>query len=299
MVTLIAIIVWRIHPAIVFFVWLPFVTFDGLYLTSALVKVPNGAWFTLMLAVLLASFFSLWRYGKEKQWKCEAKALHELSDVLTCVPAEGHERQVLSARYGGGDIHEIAGMGIFFDKAGAYVPAVFEQWLRKFRAQMDVVVLMHMRALSKPYVEEEEMYAVCRTSSKNVYRLVIRHGYNDHIITPDLARVVYEQVRKAITHGGILLSASEKSYATENSNKSSKVNDGLLVARLEHLDKAYAAQSLYIVGKQQMRIDSNYNFFKKNVLSAFLWVRENTRSKIEKLNVPVEKLVEVGFVGEI
>lgn len=299
MVTLIAIIVWRIHPAIVFIVWLPFVTFDGLYLTSALVKVPNGAWFTLMLAVILASFFSLWRYGKEKQWKCEAKALHELSDVLTSVTADGHERQVLSARYGGGDIYEIAGMGIFFDKAGAYVPAVFEQWLRKFRAKMDVVVLMHMRALSKPHVEEQEMYTVCRTSSKNVYRLVIRHGYNDHIITPDLARVVYQQVRKAITNGEVLISSSDKSSAGENSDRGSKVNDTILGAKLEHLDKAYATQSLYIVGKQQMRIDARYNFFKKNILSLFLWIRENTRSKIEKLNVPVDKLVEVGFVGEI
>jgi KUP system potassium uptake protein len=34
---------------------------DGLYLSSALTKVPDGAWFTLLLAILLASFFSLWR----------------------------------------------------------------------------------------------------------------------------------------------------------------------------------------------------------------------------------------------
>ena len=71
------------------------------------------------------------------------------------------------------------------------------------------------------------------------------------------------------------------------------------MAKLRKLDNAFAAQSLYLVGKQQMRINPKYNFVKKGVLWVFLYVREITRSKVEKLNVPVENLVEVGFVGEI
>jgi KUP system potassium uptake protein len=34
------------------------------------------------------------------------------------------------------------------------------------------------------------------------------------------------------------------------------------------------------------------------ILSAFLWIRDNIRSKVQALNVAVDKLVEDGFVKE-
>lgn len=291
------------HPAIVFLIWLPFASFDALYLTSALTKVPDGAWFTLLLAVVLASFFSLWRYGKEKQWSCEAKSLHAVSDVLVKTSSGSNGVLTFSERYGGGELTEIDGMAIFFDKAGEYVPTVYEQWLLKFKAQMDVVILMHLRALSVPHVSEDEKFAVSRTSAKNVYRLTVRHGYNDRVITPDLARLVYEQVRAAIVRGAVKASPSETGsegmQANFNTNATEVNSNAALASRLTHLDQAYEAQTLYLVGKQQMRISPNYNFAKSMLLGTFLWVRENSRNKIEKLQLPVDKLVEVGYVGEI
>lgn len=291
LVTLVAIIVWRLHPALVLAVWLPFVMLDGLYLTSALTKVPDGAWFTLLLAVLLASFFTLWRYGKEKQWTCEAQSRQELSDIIVKDPATGVNR--LADKYGGGNLSPVEGFGIFFDKAGAFVPTVYEQWLRKFHAQLNVVVLMHLRALSIPHVSDEDRFTVAKTSVRNVYRLVIRHGYNDHVITPDLARLVYEEVRKAIVHGAVRAAPSSQD------DSGIPEMDAALSARLKQLDDAFAAQSIYLVGREQLRIAKENNVVKRMLLGLFLWVRENCRNRIEKLNVPTEKLVEVGFVGEI
>jgi len=191
-------------------------------------------------------------------------------------------------------------MGIFFDKIGDYAPTVYEQWLCKFRAQMDLVVLMHLRALGVPHVKDEDKYVVARTSVRNVYRLIIRHGYNDHVITPDLARVVYEEVRRAILHDAIKSSPSEGSRADKESlGQDGTVQDAALIAGLRHLDEAYQTQTLYLVGKQQMRVSTKYAIPKRMALGVFLWVRENCRGRIEKLNVPVEKLVEVGFVKEI
>jgi KUP system potassium uptake protein len=48
MVTLVALIVWKFHPLVVFFPWLIIACVDGLYISSALNKVPDGAWFTLV-----------------------------------------------------------------------------------------------------------------------------------------------------------------------------------------------------------------------------------------------------------
>ena len=293
LVTLVAIIVWRTHPAIALAVWLPFVTLDALYSTSALTKVPSGAWFTILLAVILASFFTLWRYGKEKQWSCESSGRLKLPQLFSR-DATDDSRFMLAERLGGGTLAEIDGMGIFFDKTGEMAPAVFEQWLRKLRAEMKIVVLMHMRALSVPHVLEEDRFAVAQTIIPDVYRLVIRHGYNDHVVTPDLAAVVYAEVRKAILRDAARPNGMATSSAIQSSDE-----DEMTGPRLRRLETAYENQVLYAVGKEQMRISSEYNIFKQMVLGTFLWVRENCRGRIAKMNVPTDKLVEIGFVIEI
>lgn len=72
LVSLVAMVVWRIHPIIVAPCFLFFGLIDGLYLSSALTKVPHGAWFTILLAGVLTCIILLWRYGKNNQWKSES-----------------------------------------------------------------------------------------------------------------------------------------------------------------------------------------------------------------------------------
>lgn len=333
--TLVALIVWKTNPILVFAVWLPLVTLDGLYLSSALTKVPDGAWFTLLLAVLLASFFSLWRYGKEKQWATEAKNQAQLSELVvyssnnlastTATPdtAPAKKSFHLSWRHGGGELTETKGMGIFFDKAGTdiHVPQVYEHFITKFEAQMQVVVFLHLRALSEPHVHEEERYTIARTPLPNVYRMTIRYGYMDRVVTPDLAKLVYEQVRMAIVRGTVVnrpnptvpetviqdLHAATTTITTFTPEVEVGIDEphtsgatALVTSRrLRLLDDAFNTQTLYLVGKQQLRIYEETSLVKKALLGAFLFVRDNTRAKVAQLDVPVEKLVEVGFVGEI
>ena len=55
----------------------------------------------------------------------------------------------------------------------------------------------------------------------------------------------------------------------------------------------------YIVGKEQMKIKPGTNWVRGTLLSMFLWLRDNTRTKIANLKVPTDNLVEVGFLKEI
>jgi KUP system potassium uptake protein len=41
------------------------------------------------------------------------------------------------------------------------------------------------------------------------------------------------------------------------------------------------------------------NLFQRFVLHIFLWIRDNTRAKVASMKIPIEKLVEVGFVKEL
>jgi KUP system potassium uptake protein len=289
MVSLVALIVWRFHALIVLFFFLVFGALDGVYMSSALTKVPNGAWFTLMLALVLSKIFILWRFGKEQQWTAEAEDRFPASALLT-IDGEGETR--LTQAFGGGKVSTVSGVGIYFDKVGDMIPIVFSQFVRKFAARPEIVVFFHLRGLPVPCIPEAERYIVSRTTIPSCYRLTIRHGYTDAIVNPDLGRMVMEQLVLFITRG-------ERSTFEDNSSASSKQHSPKVQAELDVIDRAQAAQIIYIMGKEQMKIKPGTNFFRKLLLELFLWIRENSRTKMASLNIPTENLVEVGFVKEI
>lgn len=171
MVSLAALIVWRLPPYVVFLPWLTIACLDGLYMSSALTKVPDGAWFTLTLAGVLASFLILWRFGKEQQWAAEAQDRFPTTHLVQ-KDSEGWIK--LTRRYGGDPLSVIKGFGkkiclrivyfvvvmlrrfqgIFFDKAGETTPAVFTHFLSKLVAAPEVsahMIVFYTRAvLRKP-----------------------------------------------------------------------------------------------------------------------------------------------------
>jgi len=70
--------------------------------------------------------------------------------------------------------------------------------------------------------------------------------------------------------------------------------------RLNALDTAFAQQVLYIFGKEELQIPSaGYNIFKRLFLSGFLLMRNSTNEKVTSLKIPMDKLVEVGFIHEL
>ncbi|KAK1829992.1 potassium transporter-domain-containing protein [Podospora conica] len=301
MVTLVSLIVWRLSPALVLLPWLFFTTVDGLYLSSALLKVPDGAWFTLTISGLLTGLFLLWRFGKESQWRAEAGDRVKPTQLLGRDDADGG-RLKLADRWGGDRLSGIRGMGIFFDKTGVLTPAVFTQFVTKFCAVPDVAVFFHLHPVEIPTVAPEERYSVSHfTAVPGCYRLVIKHGFMDEVISPDLAALLYEQVRAFVVR-----QAREKYRVKDEAVGGGgghvvpvELRDEKVAAELAGLDRAYAARIMYVVGKEQMRVERTSSWGRRGVLAVFLWIRENTRAKIANLRLAMDRVVEVGFVKEI
>lgn len=340
MVSLVAVIVWRLHFLIVVVGFLVFGTLDGLYLSSALTKVPDGAWFTLCLAVLLSSIFVLWRYGKENQWHAEGEDRVSPSQLLTELPKNAEKDGDgpvlrLSSSMGGAPVSRLRGVGVFFDKTGSPngTPSVFIHFLQKFQAAPAVVVFFHIRPLSTPTIAPEDRFSVSRcfartgekSSLQDFYRVTIRHGYADQVITSDLGLLIFENIRNFIIHERGFSSApspvpdstppSDGSNSSDPSANDPPLNISAAFAnnsKLQHvrqalafLQAAYEDQVVHIVGKEQMRIREVQGWGnvgglgRKVALAAFLWLRSNTGSKVANMNLDVEKLVEVGFVKVI
>ena len=345
MVSLVALIIWRLHFLIVIAGFLVFGTLDGLYLSSALTKVPNGAWFTLCLAVLLSSVFVLWRYGKENQWHAEGEDRVSPSQLLTELPKDAEEDGDapllhLSPSMGGALVSRLRGVGVFFDKTGSPngTPLVFIHFLQKFQAAPAVVVFFHIRPLSTPTVAPEDRFSVARCFTRtrsesplhDFYRVTIRHGYADEVITSDLGLLIYDNVRNFIIHerapstNPTPLPESASTPEESSTSSSDPVNTTTTLpvnisasefansSKQQHvrrslatLQSAYEDQVVHIVGKEQMRIRELHGWgnvsgaCRKIALATFLWLRSNTGSKVANMNIDVDKLVEVGFVKVI
>jgi len=70
-------------------------------------------------------------------------------------------------------------------------------------------------------------------------------------------------------------------------------------AEIAKLDAAYTHQILYIIGKVSMKVKPGTNLVRATLLKAFLWMRENSRTKVADLRVPGDRVIEVGFVKEV
>ncbi|KAF2709019.1 potassium transporter [Pleomassaria siparia CBS 279.74] len=331
MVMLVAILVWHIKPYIVFLPWLTIACLDGAFLSSSLVKVPDGAWFTLLLSIALASVFILWRFGKEQQWSAEASDRFPTSHF---VRTNDEGRLQLTSMFAEKTLSTIEGFGIFFDKAGETTPIVFSQFIRKLITTPEVVVFFHLRPLATPSVAPEDRYSVTRLGIPNCYRLVVRHGYMDEVITPDLASLVFEKVRNHIVSRALDREGEGRAVVTgadvgnhEHLNSTSKTSGKTAIVleksapssadseskrvptrtpspattsgRLMALERAYNHEVLYIMGKEQMKVKKGTNWIRHILLKAFLFMRENTRTKIASLEVDRDRIIEVGFVKDV
>ncbi|KEF63235.1 potassium uptake protein [Exophiala aquamarina CBS 119918] len=328
MVALVALIVWKVPAITILIVWLIFALFDGAFLSSSLTKVPEGAWFTLVLAVVLSSVFILWRFGKEQQWHAEASDRFPPSHMLRTTDGLPNAALQLTGAFGSHQLTRINGIGVFFDKTGApsTTPTVFIHFLQKFHAACDVIIFFHLRPLHIPTVAPGERYTVtqCYVGSEgqsrrpmpNCYRIIIRHGYTDEVVTHNLGLLLYEQVRDFICkarvvapfspstngdkrHNATIKDVTFNQRSIDASRPSFESTNLELVSKLAELRQAYDSQVVYIVGKEQMRIKAGTNIARRALLELFLWIRENSRTKVQALNIAVDKLVEVGFVKEV
>ena len=304
MCSLAALFVWRLHPLVILPFFAVFGALDGAFLSSVLTKVPNGAWFTLMLAAILSCIFILWRFGKEQQWAAEAED-HILPSDVVKMSSDGQELK-LTESFGARRLTEVNGFAIFFDKAGdpKNIPHIFTQYVTKFVSVPEISVFLHLRPLPKPFSDPEDRYTVTETGIPNCYRLVIRYGYTDEVITEDLALLVREQVKSVIAGKlhrtsilpGQLSNQHEKEGATSSREEMLKSPAEAFLAKL---NSAYNNQVLYIMGKEQMRIKEGTNIVRRVLLNTFLWLRENTRSKMAAMRLQNDKLVEVGFIKDV
>ena len=73
---------------------------------------------------------------------------------------------------------------------------MFSQFVLKLTTIPKVIIFFHLRPLEILSVSLEDRHNLSRLALPNCHQLVVRYGYNDEIISPDLASVIVDQTHR-------------------------------------------------------------------------------------------------------
>ncbi|KAI7858889.1 potassium transporter-domain-containing protein [Circinella umbellata] len=278
LMTLVTIIVWRWNIFLSLAFLLFFGLIDGAYLTSALRKVPQGAWFTILVAVVLSTVMYIWRYGSLRQWDYERvlklKLRQDKLNGLDEVENTTAGRTITTATALSTKLNTVM---IVFDPAGFDSPMSFQHLQSALQVDPTVVIFCHLRHVNIAAVAEDERMIVFKPEgTESTYRIIVRQGYKD---LPDTS-----------VEFGLMLSNHIARLLQEEGHHS----------EFETIAEAQARQLTYLTSTISVRSKPSSFLLHRFVIELYAWFRRNTmENQQEMLGVPVEKLVQIGIQYEL
>ncbi|KAG7019785.1 Potassium transporter 11, partial [Cucurbita argyrosperma subsp. argyrosperma] len=167
LMTLIMILVWHSHWALVLlFTWLSLLV-EGFYLSSVIQKVYQGGWVPLVIATAFFIIMYTWHYGTAKRYEIEMHTKVSMAWILSLGPSLGLVR--------------VPGIGLVYTELASGVPHIFSHFITNLPAIHSVVVFVCLKCLPVCTIPEEERFLVKRIGPKNfrMFRCVARYGYKD------------------------------------------------------------------------------------------------------------------------
>lgn len=165
--TLVLVFIWQKS----FLVAVPFLFFfgviEGVYLTSAFIKVPQGGWVPLVLSCIFMVIMYVWHYGTCKKYNFDLHNKVSLKWLLGLGPSLG--------------IVRVPGIGLIYSELATGVPAIFSHFVTNLPAFHNVLVFVCVKSVPVPYVSPEERFLIGRVCPRpyRMYRCIVRYGYKD------------------------------------------------------------------------------------------------------------------------
>ena len=184
LMTLVTIIVWRWNIFLSLAFLLFFGLIDGAYLTSALRKVPQGAWFTILVAVVLSTVMYVWRYGSLRQWnyervlklKLRQDKLNVLDEVEDSTASDTISTTAATA-LAPYNVTKLNTVMIVFDPAGFDSPMSFQHLQTALHVDPTVVIFCHLRHVNIAMVSLFFLFCIKKINYIVAWLIVIYIDY--------------------------------------------------------------------------------------------------------------------------
>ncbi|XP_024539048.1 probable potassium transporter 2 isoform X1 [Selaginella moellendorffii] len=167
LMSLVIVMVWRksIFLAAAFLLF--FGSIEAFYISAALIKVREGGWVPLVLAVIFMAVMYIWHYGTSKKYEFDLQNKVSMKWLLTLGPSLG--------------IVRVPGIGLIYTELVTGVPAIFSHFVTNLPAFHQVLVFVCIKSVPVPHVPPQERYLIGRIGPKEyrMYRCILRYGYKD------------------------------------------------------------------------------------------------------------------------
>ncbi|KAL5581488.1 hypothetical protein UlMin_013930 [Ulmus minor] len=167
LMALVIVFVWQrsVVLAAVFLLFFWFI--EGVYLSAALIKVPQGGWVPFVLSFIFMIVMYVWHYGTRRKYNYDLHNKVSLKWLLGLGPSLG--------------IVRVPGIGLIYSELATGVPAIFSHFVTNLPAFHNVLVFVCVKSVPVPYVSPEERFLIGRVCPRpyRMYRCIVRYGYKD------------------------------------------------------------------------------------------------------------------------
>uniref|UniRef100_A0A2N9I167 Potassium transporter n=1 Tax=Fagus sylvatica TaxID=28930 RepID=A0A2N9I167_FAGSY len=248
LMALVIIFVWQksvlLAAAFLFFFWF----IEGVYLSSALMKVPQGGWVPLVLSFIFMVVMYVWHYGTRKKYSFDLHNKVSLKWLLGLGPSLG--------------IVRVPGIGLIYSELAAGVPAIFSHFVTNLPAFHNVLVFVCVKSVPVPYVSPEERFLIGRICPRpyRMYRCIVRYGYKDiQRDNGDFENKLIQSIAEFIQMEAVepQFSSSESSSFDGRmaviSTRTLQSSSSLMVSEIEDVDVSNSIQSSKTLTLQSLR----------------------------------------------
>jgi KUP system potassium uptake protein len=157
-----------------------FLVCDGSFLCANLMKIHQGGWFQLVVAVLVFALMITWLWGRERLYRRISK------DAL---PVD-----VLLRDLGRGRIHRVPGTAIYMSGKGTQVPTALLHNLKHNQVLHERVILLHVMTLDQPRAGRGELLEH-QELGEGLHRVTLKFGFAE---TPDVPAALKTRLPESI-----------------------------------------------------------------------------------------------------
>lgn len=167
LMALVIIFVWQKSVALAIPFLLLFGIIEGVYLSSACIKIPQGGWVSLVLSFAFLTIMFVWHYGTRKKYNFDLHNKVPLKWLLGLGPSLG--------------IVRVPGIGLIYSELATGIPSIFSHFVTNLPAFHNVMVFVCVKSVPVPFVPPEERFLIGRICPRpyRMYRCIARYGYKD------------------------------------------------------------------------------------------------------------------------
>jgi KUP system potassium uptake protein len=167
LMTLVMIFIWHTNLAVALLFLFFFGLIEAVYLSSTLVKIPQGAWIPLIPSFIFMFIMYVWHYGTRRKYLYDLQNKVSMKWILGLGPSLG--------------IVRIPGIGLIYTELVTGVPSIFSHFVTNVPAFHQVLVFVCVKSSLIPHVPQDERYLIGRIGPRNyhMFRCIVRYGYKD------------------------------------------------------------------------------------------------------------------------